>query len=350
MTKKLNIAIVSPLEERVPPAKYAGTERVVYNLCEGLTKRGHHVTLLASGQSKISGKVIPITKRPIRTDSVGQDEKKREASKLYGIAKVLKILQKEKFDIVHNHIGWRLLIFSDLVKTPMVTTLHGPMNLEYQNYVYNIFARSSYISISNDQRAPNKKINYVSTVYNGINLDKFTFNNTPKKYLAFLGRMSPEKGPKQAILVAKKAGIPLIMAAKIDLVDREYFKKEIEPFIDGKFIRYIGEIGDREKDELLKNAIALLALIQWREPFGLFVIEAMACGTPVIASPLGALPELIVKNVTGYFVKNTDEAVKKIKVVSHLSRIRCREHVEKNFSLEKMVEGYEKAYFKILKK
>ena len=348
MKRKLNIAIVAPIEETVPPKKCGGTELVVYNLCEGLVERGHRVALLASGGSKTRARLIALTKKPLRNDALGQDEKTREIVKLQKIAEAIEILRKEKFDIVHNHIGWRLLLFSNLIRHTMVTTLHGPLNIGYQNYVYNAFRASPYISISNSQRTPNAKLNFAATVYNGIDVKKFSYNPTPKNYVAFLGRMSPEKGPKEAILAAKKARIPLIMAAKIDVVDRKYFAKEIRPLIDGRRVKFIGEIGHKEKNNFLKNALALFALIQWSEPFGLFVIEAMACGTPVIATPKGALPELIINNTTGFFVNNPHEAAKKLLAISRISRNKCREHVEKNFSLETMAENYEKAYYTIL--
>lgn len=348
MKKKLNIALIAPIEETTPPKKYGGTELVVYNLCEGLVERGHRVTLMASGGSKTRARLIPLTKKPLRNNVFGQDEKTREIVKLQKIAESIEMLRKEKFDIVHNHIGWRLLLFSNLIGHKMVTTLHGPLNIGYQNYVYNAFRNSPYVSISNNQRIPNSKLNFIATVYNGIDVKKFSYNPSPKNYVAFLGRMSPEKGPKEAILAAKKAKIPLIMAAKIDVVDKKYFTKEIRPLIDGKRVKFIGEVGPKEKNNLLKNALALFALIQWREPFGLFVIEAMACGTPVIATPKGALPELIINNATGFFADNPNDAAKKLLAISHISRSRCREHVEKNFSLETMAENYEKAYYKVL--
>lgn len=351
MSKKLSIAQVAPFEERVPPLKYGGTELVISNLAEELVKRGHKVTLLASGDSITKAQLIPIFKKSIRKDpNIGTDLKKRNAIKFIGVARVVNYLQQHKFDIIHNHIGWRFLPFCPMLNSTIVTTLHGPLDVEYQQFVYGSFPNANYISISNNQRQPMPKLNFTNTVYNGIQVDKFTFNSKKGKYAAFLGRMSPEKGPIQAIQAAKKAKIPLIMAAKVDLVDKEYFNKKVKPLIDGKLIKFIGEVDHRGKVKLLKDAAVLFALIQWEEPFGLFVVEALACGTPVIATNRGAMPELIKDGKTGFLVNNLSQAVKAVHNIDQINRQGCRKLAEDRFSVEKMADDYLKAYYKLLEK
>jgi len=236
----------------------------------------------------------------------------------------------------------------------VVTTLHGPLDTDYQQFVYNTIPNKNYknyyVSISNNQRQPMPRLNFVNTIYHGIQVDKFTFNSKKGKYAAFLGRMSPEKGPLQAIRAAKKAKIPLIMAAKVDLTDKEYFHKKIKPLIDGKLIKFIGEVDHRDKVKLLRNAAALLGLIQWEEPFGLVMIEALACGTPVIANNRGSVSEIIQNGKTGFIVKNINEAVKAIHNIDQIDRYDCRRLAEEKFSVEKMTTEYEKIYYKLLEK
>ncbi len=344
----MKIAVLAPLEECVPPKKYGGTELVVYNLVENLKKRGHSVTLFATGDSKTSVKLVPIYPKSIRLLPEAQDYRFRDALKYIGIGKIIIHLVKEKFDIVHNHIGWRLLPYETIIKTPIITTLHGPLNVPYQQKVYSIYKSSKLISISYSQRKPMPNLNYVANVYNGIDVKIFSFNDKPKDYFAFLARMSPEKGPVEAIKIAKKAGVRLIMAAKVDAVDKEYFESKVKPLIDGKQIKFIGEVNHKKKVELLKNSRGLIAPIQWEEPFGLFFVEAMACGAPVIAMRRGSVPEIIVDYKTGYICRSVEEAVRKIKIIDKIDRRICREHVEKNFTTEKMTEGYLGAYRKII--
>jgi len=225
------------------------------------------------------------------------------------------------------------------------------LDVPYQQFVYGSFSSAPYVSISNAQREPFPKLNYVATVYNGIDLKAFNFVDRPGEYLAFLGRISPEKGPKIAIEVAKKVGMKLKIAAKIDAVDVEYFKKEIEPLIDGKRIEFIGEIGPDIKSDFLRNAYALLAPIQWREPFGLFMIEAMACGTPVVVTDMGSAREVISNGETGFVVRNSiDEFVKAIKKIPQIDRKKCYNRVRDYFTKEKMTEGYLRVYEKLIKK
>jgi len=343
----MKIAILSPFEERVPPVKYGGTELVVYNLIEQLVKMGHEVTLLASGDSKTSARLEPVFSQSIRLLPDSQDMKIRDALKYIGIGKVISYLKKNTFDVVHNHIGWRLLPFQKIIESPVVTTLHGPLDVAYHQKVYGVYKNSNFISISLNQRLPMPQLNYIANVYNGIEIEKFKFNEKPRDYFAFLGRMSPEKGPVQAIEIAKKAGVKLLMAAKVDSVDKEFFKNKVEPLIDGKQIRYIGEVNHAEKVEFLGNAKALIAPIQWEEPFGLFFIEAMVCGTPVIALKRGSVPEIIIDEKTGFICENVSEASEKVKAIEKIQRENCFNHVKENFSAKKMAEEYVKAYLKV---
>jgi glycosyltransferase involved in cell wall biosynthesis len=346
----MKIALIAPFEESVPPEKYGGTELVTYNLIQELAKRNHKLFLIASGDSKTKAKLLPVFKKAVRKLPESQDIKTRDAFKFIGAGKILEILKNLKVDIVHNHLGWRLLPFSQMIDAPIITTLHGPLDTKYMKIVYGNFKNANYVSISNNQREPFPELNFVATVYNGIEVDKFSFSDKPGKYLAFLGRMSPEKGPIEAIKIAKKSGLKLKIAAKIDAVDKEYFDKNVKPRIDGKQIQFIGEINHKQKVEFLKNALCLLAPIQWREPFGLFFVESMACGTPVITFNRGSVPEIVFNGKNGFIVKDNNEAAKTIKKLGAIDRKKCRQTVEEKFSSQKMADGYEKAYEKVLKK
>ena len=344
----MKIAILTPFEESIPPKKYGGTELVVYNLTQKLVSMGHDVTLLGTGDSKTNAKLVEIFPQSIRSLSEAKDMKIRESLKYIGLGRVMEYLDKNKFDVVHNNIGWRVLPFDDVIDSPIITTLHGPLDVAYQQKVYGAYSKANYVSISLNQRRPMLNLNFVANVYNGIETEKFEFYEEPKDYFAFLGRMSPEKGPVQAIKIAKKAGVKLIMAAKIDTVDVEYYRKEVEPLIDGKQIKYIGEVDHEGKVELLGNAKALLAPIQWEEPFGLFFTEAMVCGTPVIATRRGSVPEIVIDGKTGFICKDLDDAAEKIKEIEKIDRKDCRKHVKKNFSSEKMANDYLAAYKKVI--
>jgi glycosyltransferase involved in cell wall biosynthesis len=343
----MKIALLAPFEERVPPEKYGGTELIVSNVTEGLVERGHEVFLLATGDSQTKANLVSIFPRSIRKENMSNDMKLREALKYLGVGKAIDFLSKIDLDIVHNHIGWRILPFAGLLKCPTITTLHGPMDA--QSFFYSTFKNQPFVSISNSQRKPLPDLNYVSTVYNGIDISKLEFSKKSQDYFAFLGRMSPEKGPVQAIQMAKLAGVKLKMAAKVDTVDANYFEKEVKPLIDGKQIEFIGEIGPKEKSDFLKNAKGLIAPIQWEEPFGLFFTEAMACGAPVIACNRGSVPEIVVNGKTGFIINTIEEGVEAVKNIGKINRSDCRKHVEENFTTEKMVDGYEKAYESLVK-
>lgn len=349
----MKIALLAPTEERVPPKKYGGIELIISLLAEELVRRGHNVHLFASKDSITKATLHPYGFKAIRK-SLSLEEQKpvRRISSEISVSEMYKSLGNDEYDIIHNHAGWEPIIFSYLARGPMVTTLHGPMNIPHRDLTYGVVKGHPFVSISDSQRKPAiGKLRFTATVYNGINVKKFRPKYTPGRYLAFLGRMSPQKGPIQAIEFAKKAGLPLIMAAKVDPFDLLWFEKNVKPHIDGKQIRFIGEVGHEGKVRLLRNAIALVALIQWEEPFGLFFVEALACGTPVITNKLGSVPEIITPK-TGVMLNpkepyNAKEAMKKI---SQISRKICRAHAEKHFSVKTMVDGYEKVYQKLARK
>lgn len=341
----MKIAQVAPLWESVPPKAYGGTELVVYLLCQEFIKKGHEVTLFACGESKTDARLVPMTKLPMREAGVAFPV----YYELQTIAKVME--QCEKFDIVHNHMGYQILPFAKMFDTPILTTLHGAFcNKEEINF-YRHYKNQPYVSISNSQRYGATDLNYISTVYNGIEVEKYTFQeqpNTDKPYLAFLGRISIEKGAHLAIQLAKEAGFNLILAGKIGDADREYYEKEVKHLIDNKQIIFIGELGHDAKVELLKGAYATVHPVTWPEPFGLVMAESMACGTPVLALNKGSIPEVIKDKKTGFVENDIKSLIKRVKEIEGIDRKACRTHVEKNFSSKKMAEGYLSVYRELI--
>ena len=298
----MRIALVAPFDESVPPLRYGGTELVVHLLAEELHHLGHEVTLFASGDSITAARLIPGTPSAVRLLPEARNRATRAAFCYLGIGEVLKVLNNERFDIIHNHIGWPLLAFKNLIRDPLLTTLHGTLVDEHERNMYAKHKKSPFLSISDSQRKPLPTLNYVGTVHHGLDLENFDFNNSPDDYLAFLGRITPDKGPKQAIAIAKATGKRLLIGAKIDPTDEAYYSKHIKPHIDGKQIVYLGELDHAAKVQLLRNACALISPLQWDEPFGLVNIEALACGTPVIATTRGSLPEIITNGKVGFFM------------------------------------------------
>ncbi len=349
----MKIAMIAPVEEAVPPIRYGGTEVVMYNLIQQLVKRGHDVTLLATGDSKTSAKLVEIFPQSIRTLPASRDWLTRDSIKLMGLAKMIKYLSEHDFDVIHNHNGHIVMPFLPFLHAPMITTFHMPLDIPYQTIIFDAFKDANYVSISMNQRKKMPQLNFVANVYNGLDTSIFEFTPRAQEtepYFAFLARMSPEKGALQAIQIAKRTGMKLIMATKIDAVDQEYYEKDIKPLIDGKQIVHIGEISAHEKSEFLRHARALLAPIQWEEPFGLFFVEAMLCGTPVITMKRGSAPEVIKDGITGFVCETLDEAVQKAGVVGDLDRAACYEHAKNNFSAEKMTDGYLAAYERVMHK
>lgn len=343
----MKILQIAPLWEDVPPKGYGGTELIVHILCEELIKRGHDVTLIATGNSQTSAKLESITKMNMRESKTTIPSFHENIS----IIKAIELAEKDSYDIIHNHSGLSALPFTKLIKSPVITTLHGAFVFdeeisEYQNYKY-----LPFISISDSQRIGCKNLNYVSTVYNGIWVENFEYQDTPVKddpYLTFLGRISREKGVHLAIQLAKITGWKLKIAAKIDRNDLEYYESEVKHLIDGEQIQYLGEIGHKDKVNLLKNAHALIHAVTWPEPFGLTIIEAMACGTPVLALNQGSIPEVILHGVTGYIENNISDLIKRVDEIGKIERLTCRKHVERNFSANRMVNDYLKSYYKVI--
>ncbi|MBD2361778.1 glycosyltransferase family 4 protein [Anabaena minutissima FACHB-250] len=342
----MRIAQIAPLWERVPPPAYGGIELVVGLLTDELVRRGHEVTLFASGDSITSAKLASVHPRALRLDS---------SIKEYGIYEMLQLgsvyERADEFDIIHSHMGCASLSYTKLVKTPTVNTLHGIFTPDNEKMFQ--YAKSQpFVSISDAQRELRLGLNYVGTVYNGIDVSSYKFYPQPDEppYLTFLGRISPEKGTHLAIEIAKKAGWRLKIAGKVDVVDVEYFEKEVKPLIDGQQIEYLGEANHTQKNILMGGAVATLFPITWREPFGLVMVESMASGTPVIAMKLGSTTEVIAHGKTGFLCNDVEECVSAIAKVADLNRYACREYVQNRFSLQAMTDGYEEVYRQILQK
>ncbi|HXG92240.1 MAG TPA: glycosyltransferase family 4 protein [Blastocatellia bacterium] len=335
----MRIAQVAPLYESVPPKWYGGTERVVSYLTEELVRQGHDVTLFASGDSETSARLVACCERSLRLDENCIDP---IAHHFVMLEKVFK--QAEDFDIIHFHIDYLHFPLSARLGVPNVTTLHGRLDIADLVPLYKQFSDMPLVSISDAQRKPLAFANWQATVYHGLPDDLFTFREKPGDYLAVLGRVSPEKGIDQAIEIARRAGMKLRIAAKVDKPDREYYQSVIKPLLDDPLIEFIGEVGGKDKDEFLGNAYALLFPINWPEPFGLVMIEAMACGTPVIAYPRGSVPEVMQDCASGFIVEDIESAVTAVERVASLDRRLCREVFERRFTASRMAEDYLKVY------
>jgi len=356
--KKLKIAQIAPLWVSVPPKKYGGTERIVYYLTEELVKRGHKVTLFASGDSKTSARLIPgWPKSLLKEKMYGKPISWWNCVfPLLNIAKAFQVA--ENFDIIHVHENKTCLsnFFVPLVKTPTVITLHDPFPRKEAKDKCATFSRyknHNFVSVSLSHQKLWKKfgLNFVGNVYNGVDVELLKFREKKKNYLVWIGRSAPNKGAREAIIAAKKAGKKLILTGRIDKnspVAMEYFEKEIKPRL-GENIKYIGEINDKRKIKILGEAQAFLFPIRWEEPFGLVMIEAMACGTPVIAFNRGSVSEVVKNGKTGFVVKNLNQMVKAIKKINKINPYDCRTWVENNFTIEKMTDNYEEIYKKVLK-
>lgn len=339
----MRIVQVAPLEEPVPPEKYGGTELVVYNLVEETVKMGHEVYLLGAGDSQVSGYVLPIIPQSLRKAFPKKDEfdEWRHFLKIYHVATVIKMIRAIDPDIVHNHYGWRLIQFADFIDCPMYTTMHGPITSIHEQYTYQNHASSNYISISNAQQKAMPGLNWVKTIYNGINMEHFQIGERNERdYFAFLGRISPEKGLHEICGVIKQSPYKLKIAAKIDPVDEQYYEKKVKPFIDGEKIEYIGEVDQEQKVDFLKKAKGMLLWLNWEEPFGLAAVEAMATGTPVITNSRGSMPELVKEGKSGFLVNSLEEMLRKLGAVESIDPVLCRQHVEENFSSVRMAKEY----------
>lgn len=335
----MRIAQVAPLYESVPPHLYGGTERVVSYLTEALVGLGHDVTLFASGDSITEARLIPGCERSLRLSEDCVDPMAHHTVMLDEV-----IEMAEEFDIIHFHTDYMHFPFSKNMALQNVTTLHGRLDMPDLKPLYKHFDKMPLVSISNAQRKPLGQVNWVGNVPHGLPTDLLAATEKPGQYLAFLGRISPEKRPDRAIRIALEAGIPLKIAAKVDRADREYFRTQINPLLANPGVEYIGEISESEKSEFLGNALAYLFPIDWPEPFGLTMIEAMACGTPTIAFGCGSVPEILQEGVTGFIVSSEAEAVKAVSRIPELSRSACRAVFEARFTDVRMAEDYIQIY------
>jgi glycosyltransferase involved in cell wall biosynthesis len=340
----MRIAQVPPLYESVPPRLYGGTERVVSYLTEELVQAGHDVVLFGTGDSHTSATLVTICESSLRLDPRCIDP---VALHLIAIEEVLR--RQDEFDIIHCHIDYLGYILARRTEVPVIHTLHGRCDLWEQTFLFQEFKDCSLVSISNSQRQAAPDANWTETVYHGLPTDLYGLNEAGGQYLVYVGRISPEKKVESSIAIAIRSGLPLKMAAKVDKQDRLYFEQKIKPLLAHPLIEFLGEVGDEEKNRLIGNALAFLHPADWPEPFGLTLIESMACGTPVIARRRGAIPEVVDHGVTGFIFEHDDAAVDIIRdLLPSFSRKGCRRHFEKRFLAERMARDYVAAYRNIL--
>ena len=334
----LRVAILAPVAWRVPPRHYGPWEQFASLLAEGLVARGVDVTLFASGDSLTAGRLASVVAQGYEEDS----EAEAKVSECLHIAHAFE--RAAEFDVIHNSFDFLPLTYSELVETPVLTTIHGfssPRILPvYQRYD----ASNAYVAISDSDRDPS--LDYLATIHHGIDTDAFSLHPSPGEYLLFLGRIHPDKGTVEAIEVAERAGLPLVLAGIVQ--DERYFEELVAPRLDGVRMRYLGPVGPAERSELLGGARALLHLISFEEPFGYSVVEAMACGTPVLAFPRGSMPELIEDGVTGFLVDDIAAAVAALERAERLDRAAIREQAVARFGLDRMVDEYLEAYATIV--
>lgn len=334
----MKVAVLSPVAWRTPPRHYGPWEQVASNIAEGLVEKGIDVTLFATKDSETNGKLDGVIAQ-------GYEEDKSVEPKVVECLHIANLMEKaSKFDIIHNNFDFLPISYSRLIKTPMVTTIHGfsspkiiPVYKKYNDVNY-------YVSISNSDRS--KELSYIATVYNGIDKKLFTLNEKPENYLLYFGRIHHDKGTYEAIQIAKRAKMKLIISGIVQ--DQNYFNAKVAPFLNDDDIVYVGSSGPEQRDELLKNALALLHPINFNEPFGLSVAESMFCGTPVVAFKKGSMSELILNGKTGFLVNTIEEAADSLNNIPQINRKYCRQWAEEKFSREKMIEDYIKVYEKIL--
>ena len=339
----MKIAQVAPLYESVPPKYYGGTEGVVSYLTEELVRQGHEVTLFASGDSVTRAHLEVASPHALRLDEQCEDQLAHHMVLLKQVSQ-----EAGAFDLIHFHIDYLHFPLSERLSTPHVTTLHGRLDIPDLVPVYQAFPHVPVVSISDAQRTPLPWLNWQGTVYHGLPLNLHTFREAPGTYLAFLGRISPEKGADRAIAIAQQAGMPLKIAANVGEDDREFFNQVIQPLLDHPLVEFVGEVGPKDRDAFLGQAYALLFPIEWPEPFGLVMIEAMACGTPVIAYRHGSVPEVLEDGVTGWIVEGMEAAVQAVARVASISRQRCRQIFEERFSAPRMTKDYLRIYQRLL--
>jgi glycosyltransferase involved in cell wall biosynthesis len=335
----MRIAQVAPLTEAVPPKLYGGTERVVAYLSDALVELGHEVTLFASGDSETQARLEPIWPRALRLDPAVRDH----IAPLFMLMEVM-ARRSHEFDVIHSHLDYFGYPLLTRLGVPSVTTLHGRLDMPELHQLYEIYNEVPVVSISDVQRQPLPHANYIATIHHGLPKNLLTPGGGSGGYLAFLGRISPEKAPDAAIRIAAMAGMKLKIAAKVDHADQRYFEEKIEPLLSQPHVEFIGEIGEHQKSEFLGNAAALLFPIAWREPFGLVMIEAMACGTPVIAFRNGSVPEVLENGLTGFIADSELAAAKAATQIGQLDRRSIRAEFERRFTSHRMAQDYVDLY------
>lgn len=335
----MRIAQIAPLTESVPPRLYGGTERVVAFLADELVRLGHEVTLFATGDSRTAARLVPVWPRSLRLEGNCHDALAPHILMLEEVTK-----RAQEFDILHFHISQFHFPLARRLPAAHVTTLHGRLDMPELIPLYREFRDIPVVSISDAQRDPLPDAGWIGTVYHGLPLDLLSFHPGPGRYLAFLGRIAPEKRVDRAIAIATACGLPLRIAAKVDPADREYFEREIRHLLANPLVEFVGEIRERQKAEFLGDATALLFPIDWPEPFGLVMIEALACGVPVVAFRGGSVPEVLDHGVTGFIVDNLEQAIEATRKVAGLDRQRCRMAFEQRFSVSRMAADYVELY------
>jgi glycosyltransferase involved in cell wall biosynthesis len=340
----MRIAQVAPLDESVPPKLYGGTERIVSYLTEELVRQGHDVTLFASGDSRTRARLVAVTPAGLRLAGVRDPL----AHHLCMMDEVFR--RAQEFDMIHFHTDYLHLPLAAHVDVPRVTTMHGRMDFPDLRHIFGQFPHEPLVSISDAQRLPLPRANWVGTVLHGMPEDVMRFYPYSGEYLAFLGRISPEKGPDRAIEIARRAGLPLKIAAKVSAPDRVYFDQVVRPMLDHPLVEFVGEIDDQDKNDFLGRALALLFPIDWPEPFGLVMVESMARGTPVVAFSSGSVPEVMRDGVSGFVVSTVDDAVRAVRDVRQLDRPRVRRYFDEHFSVQRMADEYQVIYGRLAAK
>lgn len=334
----MRIAQIAPLQLAVPPENYGGTERVIGELTEGLVQLGHTVTLFATGDSQTKAQLIPFVPKATGFDS------QADAVSLHLCLQTEVYRRSDEFDVIHSHLEQLTLPFIASTQTPTILTFHSRLDPPALVRLLQAYPNTNYVSISESQRVPVSGVHWAATVHHGIDIRRFRYYPEPEDYLAFVGRITPEKGPERAIHIAKQAGVRLKIAAKTDTKDRPYFKQVVEPLLSDPLIDFLGPVNERRKCELIGHARALLLPIDWPEPFGIVFIESMACGTPVLTRPRGAAAEVVEDGVTG-FIRETDaELVAAIHELPSIARAECRQIAEQRFGITRMAEEYVRVY------
>ncbi len=342
----MKIAIVAPLGERVPPKKYGGTERFIYTLTQGLVKSGHDVTLFASGDSETSARLISSHPKSLREAKI-KNPYQAGSIPMLNIGKAYSM--QDKFDVIHDNNGYLSLPTATLATTPVVMTLHGAFHPDGKKLYeeLNNFNNPYFVSISYSQRKPAPALNWIGNVYHGIEVTDYPFSSEHDGYLLYVGRITEEKGVHHAIDVAQFLDLPLVIAAKLDPCDMPYFKEFVEPRLTDK-IKWIGEVDAASRNRLMSRALCFIHPVMWREPFGLTLIESMACGTPVVAFGRGSIAEIVKHGKNGFIAEDTSEMIEYVKNIESIKRKNCRTYVEQNFSATKMIQDYEAIYKKVI--